>query len=60
MDNTKERFISEDELPEAKKKGHNISKGNVNVGDEFQLAGRTFIVRKVTRKDVICRPKAWK
>ncbi len=59
MDNTNERFVSEENAELLKFKGHDISKGKVHVGLEFELEGVKFRVRKVTHKDIVCRPIAW-
>ena len=31
----------------------------IEVGETFNFAGRKFRVRKITKKDIICRPVDW-
>jgi len=59
MDNSTERFVKEDEVKGLKMEGHDIHEKPIEVGQEFELAGRKFRVRKITSKDIICRPLTW-
>ncbi len=58
MQNKDEVFV---ELPQEKafELNEDFSEETVSIGDEFELAGRKFRVRKITKKDIICRPLDW-
>jgi len=59
MDNTKQEFVSEEEKEKRKKLRHEFAQETIEVGDTFEFSGRKFRVRKVTTKDIICRPVDW-
>ena len=59
MDNTTEEFVSEEEMKKRKILGNEFALETVEVGQSFQFAGIKFRIRKVTAKDIICRPVDW-
>ena len=59
MDNTTQSFVPLEEVDNLKAQGHSIHAQPIEVGAEFDLAGKRFRVRKVTNKDIVCRPIDW-
>ena len=74
QDNRSEEFVSVDERVakkfkdlQKKLKGiqtdkdalHDGDGAIVKIGDVFNLGGQNFRIRKITNKDIICRPVKW-